>query len=323
MSKPRVFISSTYYDLKQIRSDLERFINDHGYDAILNEKGNISYGSQEKLEEYCYKEIDQCDILVSIIGGRYGSQSHEGEYSVSNKELKKAQETGKQVYIFIDNAVATEYRTYQVNKDTIGMKYAAVDDARVYAFLEEVYDLPKNNTIHTFSSAQDITNYLKDQWAGLFQRLLSDESKKKEFNLINKLSSTSETLNQLVSYLIDEKKNGESAISTILMNNHPIFSELQQKAKIKFRIFFETEQELIELLNSLGFNPIEKDDFVFYKEDYLSWELPDQNIDYLRVSKNIFDYPLDQSSIEPNKIKLIPMTPNEWKTDYIIIETIF
>ena len=68
MARPKVFISSTFYDLKQIRNDLDVFIKDMGYDPVLNERGNIPYGSTEKLEDYCYKEIDQVDILVSIIG---------------------------------------------------------------------------------------------------------------------------------------------------------------------------------------------------------------------------------------------------------------
>ena len=322
MAKPRVFVSSTYYDLKQIRSDLERFIQEQGYDAVLNEKGHISYGSQEKLEEYCYKEIDQCDILVAIIGGRYGSQSHESEYSVSNKELKKAFEVGKQVYIFIDSALATEYRTYQINKDNKEMKYAAVDDVKVYEFLEEVYDLPKNNTIHNFNSAQDITTFLLEQWAGLFQRLLSDESKKKEVNLINKLSSTSETLNSLVEYLVEEKKNGESAISNILMNNHPIFSALQIKGKLGFRVFFETADELDDLLCGLKFKTTNtKNSFI--KEGYVSWVFPDNPIEYLRISKEVFDYPPEGEEIDSRKLKLIPMTPEEWKEEYIEVEDLF
>ncbi|TLE15118.1 DUF4062 domain-containing protein [Vibrio cholerae] len=322
MAKPRIFVSSTYFDLKQVRSDLERFIHEQGYDPVLNEKGHISYGSQEKLEEYCYKEIKQCDILVSIIGGRYGSQSHESEYSVSNKELKKALEEGKQVYIFIDSAVATEYRTYQINKDNKEIKYASVDDVKVYEFLEEVYDLPKNNTIHNFNSAEDITTFLLEQWAGLFQRLLNDESKKKEVNLINKLSSTSEILNSLVEYLVEEKKNGESAISNILMNNHPIFNELQQKGKIGFRVFFETADELADLLKGLRFVAIGKDD-PFRKEGYVSWEFPENSIEYLRISKKVFNYPPKGEEIDPKKLKLIPMTPQEWKEEYIEVEDIF
>lgn len=73
MAKPRVFVSSTFYDLKQVRADLERFIKELGYESILNERGNIAYGSIERLEEYCYKEVALCDIVIAIIGGRLGS----------------------------------------------------------------------------------------------------------------------------------------------------------------------------------------------------------------------------------------------------------
>jgi hypothetical protein len=41
-----------------------------GYDPVLHERGALPYGSKEKLEEYCYREIHQGDLLVSIIGGR-------------------------------------------------------------------------------------------------------------------------------------------------------------------------------------------------------------------------------------------------------------
>lgn len=58
MAKPRVFISSTYFDLRNIRSDLERYIKERNYDAILNEKGHIAYSNTKRLEEYCYKESE-------------------------------------------------------------------------------------------------------------------------------------------------------------------------------------------------------------------------------------------------------------------------
>ncbi|WP_447500027.1 DUF4062 domain-containing protein [Acinetobacter oleivorans] len=41
MTKPRIFISSTYFDLRNIRSDLERYIKERNYDAILNEKDTL------------------------------------------------------------------------------------------------------------------------------------------------------------------------------------------------------------------------------------------------------------------------------------------
>ncbi|WP_394343738.1 DUF4062 domain-containing protein [Aquirufa rosea] len=57
-----MFASSTFYDLRQVRSDLDRFIKDLGYEPVLNEFGKISYGKDEKLEEYCYKKISNVEI---------------------------------------------------------------------------------------------------------------------------------------------------------------------------------------------------------------------------------------------------------------------
>lgn len=41
--KPRIFISSTFYDLKYIREELMRFIVSKNYEPILFENGNIGY----------------------------------------------------------------------------------------------------------------------------------------------------------------------------------------------------------------------------------------------------------------------------------------
>jgi len=114
MAKPRVFISSTFYDLRQIRAEIDTFIENLGYEAIRNEEGDIPYGKEEALEEYCYREIKSIDILVSIIGGRFGSESKKsgtsntqsdhkkGTPSVSQLELRTAIKEGKQTYIFIE-----------------------------------------------------------------------------------------------------------------------------------------------------------------------------------------------------------------------------
>ena len=41
MARPRIFISSTFYDLKHVRYDLENFIRSLGYEPIMNDRGNI------------------------------------------------------------------------------------------------------------------------------------------------------------------------------------------------------------------------------------------------------------------------------------------
>jgi hypothetical protein len=66
MAKPTVFISSTFFDLRTLRADLDRFIRQMGYEPIRNETGQIAYGTEAPLEDYCYKEVEICDIFVAI-----------------------------------------------------------------------------------------------------------------------------------------------------------------------------------------------------------------------------------------------------------------
>jgi hypothetical protein len=79
--KPRVFVSSTYYDLKYIRNDLEHFIQEYCFDPVLFESGDVTFKYGEKIDESCYREIGNCQIVVLIIGGRYGAPaSAEGKF---------------------------------------------------------------------------------------------------------------------------------------------------------------------------------------------------------------------------------------------------
>lgn len=257
MAKPRVFISSTFYDLKQIRADLDNFIRSLGYDVVRNEEGAIPYEKDFRLEEYCYKEINSIDILVAIIGGRFGSVSAADErYSISNTEIKTAIEHNKQVYIFIDKEVDSEYYTYLGNKDSDfskNIKYAHVDNIKIYQFIEEIRSLKRNNVIHAFSSSSDIINFLKEQWAGLFQRFLQNKTNEAEFDALKQLHTSLNTLKELTDYLVSVNANNSNTINDILINNHPVFKALRKEMNWKFPIIFSSLEELRLLMAPWGF----------------------------------------------------------------------
>ena len=152
MAKPRVFVSSTFYDLRQVREGLDRFISGLGYEAVLHETGNVAYGKDSPPETYVHREIQLCDILICIIGGRYGAESQEQPgSSITQLELHTAIENLVQVFIFIEQQVYSEYNTYLINKATENIKYSFVDDHRIYEFIELIHNLPKNNPIGALS----------------------------------------------------------------------------------------------------------------------------------------------------------------------------
>lgn len=301
MARPRVFISSTYYDLRVVRADLERFIKEVGYEPVLFERGHVPYGKDEALEEYCYREISSCDVLVAIVGGRFGTQSKDQQHSITQKELRTAIELGKQIYVFVERSVLGEYRTYLNNKDVPGFRPTSVNDIKVFHFLEEIYGLPAGNPIEPFEISDEIVRYLREQWAGLFQRLLQESARQKEVNLIENLRATASTLDQLVTFLTKERSKGDQAIKDILLSSHPAFAAIKKAAGIQYRVVFHTLHELEALLGARGYV---RDQLV--DDDRYEWDNKALKKG-IRVKASVFE----------NTGRLRIVTPEEWDKDNV------
>lgn len=307
MAKPRIFISSTFYDLHQIRSEIDLFIENLGYEPVRNEEGDIPYGKEEALEEYCYKEIRTVDILISVIGGRFGSESKRGHASVSQIELRTALKENKQVYIFIEKNVLSEYETYLLNKDQ-KMKYRFVDNLKIYQFIEEIKNLGSNNTIKGFETAADITRFLKEQFAGLFQRFLEEQTRIKEASLIMNLERTSQNLNKLVTFLSEQNKGQATSINKILMINHPFIASLKNKLHIPYNFYIEDTNDLNMLLEARGYSIASAQTPL---DNYYSWIRLSKDgaiKESMSICKEIFD--------PENKLKYINRT--NWDEGYVI-----
>lgn len=120
----------------------------------------------------------------------------------------------------MEKNVLSEYETYLLNKEN-SINYKFVDNVKIYQFIEEIKNLKVNNNIKGFETASDITRYLKEQFAGLFQRFLEEQTKIKEVSLIMNLERTSQNLNKLVTFLSEQNKGQTEDINRILMINHP------------------------------------------------------------------------------------------------------
>lgn len=304
MARPRVFISSTFYDLRQIRVELDKFIESLGYEPVRNEEGDIPYGKEDALQSYCYKEIENVDILVSIIGSRYGSVAtteKSQEYSISQMELKTALAENKQVFVFIDKNVATEYETYSLNKGNSDIKYKYVDNPNIYKFIEEIKSLPNNNNIKEFETAEDITSYLKEQFAGLFKQFIIDSKRVKEAYVIKDIEKTAKTLRELVDYLKVENHDKDEAISQIVKINHPLISKVRDVLSIKYNIYIEGRNDLEALLHSRGF------EYDFFSG---TWEKKQGSITInIHVSDRLFD----------SDGNLVYMKPGEWDDELFFL----
>lgn len=212
MAKPRVFISSTYYDLKYVRSSVELFIESIGYDAVLSEQGDVAFAPDKALDESCYQEVQNCDIYVLIVGGRYGTEASETRTekprsffdryeSITRMEYKAAIEKDIPIYILIERAVYAEYQTYLRNRDNEEIKYAHVDSVNVFRFIEEILQLSQN-PLQAFDKYVEIEEWLRIQWAGLFRDLVQRMSSQQQIaSLAGQIAQLTEVNKTLRHYL--------------------------------------------------------------------------------------------------------------------------
>lgn len=264
MAVPRVFISSTYYDLKEVRNTIGNFVTNMGYEAIMHERAGVAYTQDKPLEEDCYHELASCDIVVCVIGSKFGSKSSRNELSVTMNEIQNAIKHKKKVYIFVAKDVFIENKTYEQNKDNTSFKSAYTDDLRIHAFILELRTNVKIHVVESFETTDDIVRILKNQFAGLFQNLLARDASVTESKTVLDLDQTAVQIRELVDALREEKE------SFFTHFDGTIFAENQTLKCIKKYLGMNTSSfyaknvdDLDDFMTAVGFlisNDLEIDD---------------------------------------------------------------
>ena len=246
MAKPRIFISSTFYDLKQVRSSLEVFIRDLGFDSVLSEKGNIAYSPDVPLDESCYREAEACDVFVLIIGGRYGSEvssesesDNKGFYeryeSITRKEYESALKRDIPTYVLIEKSVYAEYETFKRNRDNETIKYAYVDSVNIFAFIDYVLSRPRNSPVYHFELSSEIESWLREQWAGLFRELIKSRADRAQISSLTdqvaELNNISTTLKRYLEEVV--ARVGKDQAKEIINQEQARLSETREVNELK------------------------------------------------------------------------------------------
>jgi hypothetical protein len=286
MAVPRVFLSSTCYDLQEIRLQLRNFIKDFGYDCALSEFDDIFYSPNIHVQDSCINEIEKCQMFILIIGNNYGSVYHLERKrdnvpdSVTLKEFKKALELNIHKHIFINRFVEYDYRNYKrALERKILQHFTAnnVPDERieeirssikldfdqtfpfayesyryVFYFLDIINDLQEGNAIHPFETYIQIQDTLKKQWAGFMYESLTKRSKV-SISALRPLEFKLNEIEKSISILVASKTDeGNHRISFDLTN---LVQEVNHENLEK------TQKRIAQLLNTLFLYPTGEHDY--------------------------------------------------------------
>jgi hypothetical protein len=210
LASPRVFISSTCYDLKHIRESLKYFVKGIGYEPVLSDDGDVFYNPQSHTHDSCLDEVSTCQLFVLIIGGRYGGIHQDSTESITNEEYRTAVSNNIPIFTLVDQSVSSDHHLYQMNGknddiDRDKVTYPASDNVKIFHFINEVRKNTINNAIQPFKNFLDIEEYLKKQWAGmLFDFLLKAKNEQQlslTNNLLSDLSIASKKTQELVKFV--------------------------------------------------------------------------------------------------------------------------
>lgn len=255
MANLRVFVSSTYYDLHHVRNDLYTFIKGMGYEPVMHDKGGIPYTQETTLEESCYTELQTCDIVICIIGNKYGTESMLGNYSITMEELKTAIKARKKVYTYIVKDVYIENQTYEKNKDSGLFKPAFADDIRIHEFISELKATIKNSPIQSFEAVADIITNLKSQFSGLFQHLLAQEASATESKTVYDLQATSDEIKNLIKDISRQNDEFVRKFESSVYATIPALTRIRQFLGMSDSTFYAPNRRgVVEFLIAVGFN---------------------------------------------------------------------
>ena len=172
----------------------------------MSDFSDVLYDPRNHTHESCIKEIPACDMVILIIGSRFGgtaiprslehvdidavstlSSSSEladlrDNISITHLETLKAIEQSILVYAFVDNNVMHDHHVYERNKSNPSViehiDFPSIQNresaAYIFEFINFLSHRLVNNSITSFSGLEEIRTHLTSQWSQLFQKLLHE-----------------------------------------------------------------------------------------------------------------------------------------------------
>ena len=231
MARLRVFVSSTCYDLDVLRSELRPFISGMGYEPVMSDYSDVLYDPRSHTHDSCLKEVPGCDMVILIIGSRFGGLAVPGAFaqldfpaleqlsnrpgvletkerlSITQLEVLKAVEQSIPVYAFVDDKVMHDHHVYERNKDKTEIidqiEFPSIQKREtakyIFEFINFLTHRVTNNSITSFTRLEEIRLHLLSQWSQLLQRLLMESrTKTKELRRYRDFSERLEDLKAVV-----------------------------------------------------------------------------------------------------------------------------
>ncbi|MGG3797717.1 DUF4062 domain-containing protein [Metabacillus fastidiosus] len=276
MATPRVFVSSTCFDLSEIRDSLDSFIKSYNFIPVMSDKGDVFYNPDLHTHDACLKEVESCQLFILIIGGRFGGEYYKDKdkngdspsKSITNLEYLTAKACNIPIFAFVKRNVMENHLFHKDNQrhnpQSDSIYYSAIDKQEyaknIFEFIDEVRLSTENNAFFSFDYGKEIHEMLGKQWAGMIYDFLIDRQRQKEVaatnKLIENLTIATEKTEELLKKLLMEEL-GDSANQAIEdinkeANAKRFFKEVFEYFNVSYNMIKGVVQDYLDINNQVN-----------------------------------------------------------------------
>lgn len=182
MCKPTVLVSSSVYGQESLLDQIYAVLSGYGYDVWMSHKGTIPLDSSKTAFANCIAAVEECNIVLGLINGRYGSGKEDADISITHKEILKAIELGKTRFFAVHHdVIIARHLLRKFRLDENGVPHPpnyfsllpVLDDIRIL----DLYDAAtrsdlalkdrNGNWVHKYTDGAGLLKFIESQFANV------------------------------------------------------------------------------------------------------------------------------------------------------------
>ncbi len=162
----RVFVSSTVFDLIDVRAELAQQLRELGIDAVLSDDklSEFRVAPDSSSIETCLANVASCDEFLIVLDRRYGPRLGPSGFenvSATHLEYRHAVKCAKPIRFFVRDRLEADHVVWKRNKKNPDLKLPWVSEGNIGLFdlMEEHKKLEagsRSNWCYTFNSSVDL-----------------------------------------------------------------------------------------------------------------------------------------------------------------------
>jgi hypothetical protein len=141
----RIFVSSTVYDLLDVRAELLKLLGDLSLVPVLSDQPPSDFTLNPSVNsiETCLVNLRTCDAVLVVLSQRYGPSLGAAGYpdiSATHLEYREARDCGLPIFFYVRDRLEADYSYWKKNgrpDSGLTVSWVRDQDQRLFKFMDE------------------------------------------------------------------------------------------------------------------------------------------------------------------------------------------